>query len=214
MRAIFTDHIGLKIVSIFIAISLWFFVTYRGQSEMIVEAPIEFKNVPKEVEILKQNLKDVRLNIRAQENVLKDIRPMDIRVIIDLSNAVKGENTLYFNKNSVAAPRGVEVLRIDPTSVKVTLDESIRKIVPVKPYITGVPEPGFKVKSVQIKPTTVDIEGPRVEVSKISILRTEPLDLTGLDAKISQNIKINTNGRNIRLSIPEAAVTIDIERIN
>ncbi|MDX9715573.1 MAG: CdaR family protein [Dissulfurispiraceae bacterium] len=214
MKKLFTDNIGLKVVSALLAVFLWFFVTYRGQSEMVVEAPVEFKNVPKAAEILKQSLKDVRLNIRAQENVLKDIRPMDIRVLVDLAGLSRGDHTLYFDKSSVAAPRGVEVLRIDPASVRVTLDESVRKSVPVKPYIIGRPESGFKVRSVNINPSAVEIEGPRVEISKISILRTEPIDLTGLDSKINQSIKINANGRNVRLTIPETVVTIDIVRTN
>ncbi|MCE5312101.1 MAG: hypothetical protein LLF86_03000 [Nitrospiraceae bacterium] len=213
MKSFFTENAGIKIIAVFLSAALWFFVTYRGQSEMIISAPVEFKNVPKGIEILKQNIKEVNLNIRAQESVLKEIRPMDVRVAVDLSGAVKGENSLYINESDVTAPRGVEVLRVDPMSVKVALDESIKKIVPVKAYITGTLDPGYRLKSVQIKPTTVDIEGPRIEVSKVGILRTEPIDITGLDASISQSIKISTSGRNIRLSASEAQVSIVIERI-
>lgn len=213
MKGIFAENAGIKIVAVLLAASLWFFVTYKGQSEMIITAPIEFRNVPKEIEILRQNIKEVSLNVRAQESVLKDIKPMDVRVVIDMSEAVKGENSLFINKSSVAAPRGVEVLRVEPMSVKVALDESIKKIVPVKAYVTGTPEPGYMLKSVQIKPTTVDIEGPRVEVSRVALLRTEPIDITGLDSSITQSVRINTNGRNIRLSASEAQVSIAIERI-
>jgi len=54
-KGIFSD-IGLKVLSVALAMSLWFFVTYRGQSEMAIDIPLEFKDVPKGLEILRQNI--------------------------------------------------------------------------------------------------------------------------------------------------------------
>lgn len=211
-KGIFSD-IGLKVLSVALAMSLWFFVTYRGQSEMAIDIPLEFKDVPKELEILRQNIKRVSLNISGHERLLKALRPMDARVVIDMSNAKKGEAVYYFDKDNVIIPRTIKVQRIEPVSVKVTLDESTSKTVPVKAYVVGTPEKGYRIKSIDVKPSVMEIEGAKTEIARISLLRTEAIDVTGMDSDMTQNVRINTNGRNIRTKASEVTVKINIGRI-
>lgn len=210
-REIFSN-IGLKILSVVLAMSLWFFVTYRGQSEMAIDVPLEFKDVPKGLEILRQNVKKVSLNISGHERLLKTLRPMDIRVVIDMSNAKKGEAVYYFDKDNIIIPRAIKIQRIEPGSVKVTMDESISKIVPVKAHVVGTPEKGYRIKSIDIKPSVIEIEGAKTEIARISLLRTESIDVTGMDSDIIQNVRINTNGRNIKTKTSEVTVKIVIGR--
>ncbi|MBI3592490.1 MAG: hypothetical protein HY099_03260 [Nitrospirae bacterium] len=212
MKKIIFSNIGIKILSVVLALSTWIFVTSRGQTEMAVDAHIGFKNVPKGLEILRENVKTVSLNLRGHERLLKSLRPMDIGVVIDLSNARKGEATYYFDKGNVVAPRSVEILRMEPTSVKVTLDESISKVVPVKASFTGRPENGYKIASIEVKPSSVRIEGAKTELARIAVLRTETIDITGLDTDIMQNVRLNTNGRNIRTKTLEVTLNIRIKK--
>ncbi len=207
------SNLGLKLLSVGLALSLWLYVTYRGQSEIVVDAPIEFKNVPKGMEILKQNVKKVSLNVRGHERMLMSLRPMDVRVTVDLTGAKTGEDTYNIDKNSVVIPRSVQVLRIDPASVKVTLDESATKKVVVKPYLAGNPEKGFRVTSAVVEPSSVVIEGASSEISKIAFLRTDPIDITGLDQDTTLSARLNTNGRNIRTNVTEVTVKISIEKV-
>lgn len=210
-KRIFSD-IGLKILSVALAMSLWFFVAYRGQSEMAIDVPLEFKDVPKGLEILRQNVKKVSLNISGHERLLKALRPMDVRVVIDMSKAKKGEAVYYFDKGNVIIPRTIKVQRIEPVSVRVTLDESTSKTVPVKAYVVGTPEKGYRIKAIDIKPSQVEIEGAKTEIARISLLRTETIDVTGMDLDMTQNVRINTNGRNIRIKASEVTVKINIVR--
>lgn len=205
-------NIWLKIVSVVLAASIWFFVTYRGQSEISIDAPVEFKNIPEGLELLKQSTKGVSLNISGQERMLKSLRPMDVRVVADMSNMKKGDNVCYFDKADVLIPRTIKVLRLEPSSVKVVLDQSVARSVPVKAFVIGAPEKGFRLEGVEVTPSYVDVEGPRTEMEKVAVLRTEPIDVNGLEAGMTQNIRINTNGKNIRLKSPEVSVKIKIVR--
>ena len=212
MRRKIFGNIGLKVLSAALALSLWFFVTYRGQSEMAIDAAIEFKNIPKGIEMLRQNVRRVNLNISGHERILKDLRPMDVRVIVDLSDAKKGEAVYFFDKDSIAVPRTVKVLRMEPTSIKVVFDESASKTVPVKAHITGTLEEGYRIKAIEVKPSSVEVEGARTEVNRIALLRTEQIDITGLDTGVTQNIRLNLNGKNIRTKVSEVTVKISVER--
>jgi YbbR domain-containing protein len=192
--------------------SLWIFVTYRGQTEMALDVPIAFKNVPKGLELLRESAKAVTLNLRGHERLLKSLRPMDIGVAIDLSNVKRGETTYFLDRNSVVLPRTVDILRMEPTSVKIVIDESLVKTLPVKASVTGTPEEGFKVVSVEVKPSSVTVEGARTELARLAVLRTETIDVTGFDSDIRQSVRLNTNGKNIRTKTPEVTISINIRR--
>jgi YbbR domain-containing protein len=206
-------NIGFKLLSVVIAVSLWFFVTYRGQSETTVEAQIEFKSVPQGLEILRQNIKKVTINIRGHESILNNLKPSDIRVVVDMSNGKTGEASYYFDVNDVKVTKNIKILRTEPTSVKVTLDESMVRTVQVKPYVVGLPAKGFEIKKIIVNPTAVSVEGATTEMTRLAALRTEPLDVTGLDTDISQNVRVDTNGRNLRIKTSDVTVKVVIGRI-
>jgi len=212
MKKILFSNPGIKILSVVLAISMWIFVTYRGQSEMAVDAPIGFKNVPKGLELLRESAKSVALNLRGQERLLKSLKPMDFNVFVDLSNAKRGETTYYLDKNAVIVPGTVDILRVDPTSVRVVLDESMVKTLPVKASVIGAPEKGFRIASADVKPSVVTVEGARTELERIAVLRTEAIDVTGFDSDIRETVRLNINGRNIRTRTPEVTVSIGIRR--
>jgi len=204
------NNIGFKILSVALAISLWFFVTYRGQSEVTIDAPIEFKNIPVGLELIKQDIRNVNLSVKGHERLLKNLAPAGVRVVIDLSEAKKGEASYYFDKNNILIPRTIKVMRIDPAFVTVRLDESSTKIVPVRVAVVGTPEKGHRVKSIVVNPSSVAIEGAKTELARIAFLRTEHIDITGIDADVVQNVRLHTGGMNIRTNIAEVTVTIDI----
>lgn len=206
------ENIWFVLFALLTSLSLWFFVTYKGQSETIVEASIEFKNIPKGFEILKQNIKKVNLNIRGHERLIKNLGPADLRVIVDLTNAKQGDITHYFDKDNVALPKTIKVLRIEPNFVKISLDESISRVLQVKPLVIGTPEKGYSVKTVKVLPNSVIVEGPKTEISKIRIVRTESIEIAGLDSDISVNAKLNADGKNVRIEPSEVNVMIGISR--
>ena len=206
-------NMGFKLLSIAIAVSLWFFITYRGQSETTVDSQLEFKNMPQGLEILKQSVKKVTVNIRGHESVLGSLKPADVRVMVDLSNGKKGEASYYFDTADVKIPANVKILRIDPTYVRVTLDESLSREIEIKPYVVGQPAKGYEIYKITVNPPVVLVEGPKAEMARLSILAVpEPLDITGLDTDISQNIRVDANGRNVRIKTPEMITKVIIRR--
>lgn len=206
------ENIWLLLFTLMTSVSLWFFITYKGQSEMIVEASLEYKNIPRGLEISRQNIKKVNLNIRGHERLIKNLSPSEIRIIIDLSTAKHGDNIFYFDKDNVTIPKAIKVLRIEPTFVKVTLDEYVSKTLPVKALLVGSPEKGYVVESIKITPPTVTIEGSKTEVSTVRLIKTEPIEISGLDSNITINARLSNNGKNIKIEPSEANISITISR--
>ena len=91
MKKIFLENLGLKIAAVLLSIVLWLFVTSRGQSEISIDVPLEFKNIPSGLEMVNHSTKTISLSIKGQERLIKNIKPSDIMVSVDLSKARKGE---------------------------------------------------------------------------------------------------------------------------
>jgi YbbR domain-containing protein len=212
IREIVFGNFGFKMIALVGAIALWFFVTYRGQSETTIEANIDFKNVPAGFEILKQSIKRANVSVRGHEMILGGLRPSDVRVVVDLSSGRKGDSTYNFDVNDVKSRHNIKVKRIEPTSVKVFLDESVTKSFRIVPYVIGEPAPGYEVKKVNVEPASVIIEGAKTEMARMSTIRTEAVDISGADGPISHHTKLDSNGRNVRIRAPEALVQVIIVR--
>lgn len=210
MKKFLLENTGLKIVSVLLAIVLWIFVTSRGQSEMAIDVPLEFKDIPAGLEMVTSSEKTISLNIKGQERLIRNVKSSDIRVYVDLSKAKKGEGIYYISREDIKLPRSITITSINPLSVKVVTEETVTKTVRVLPIVFGEPERGYYMKSVEVIPQNVVIEGIWSEVRKVSTLKTESLDLTGYNASFSQALKIDLTGKNIRPKVNEVTVKVII----
>ena len=210
MKRIFLENLGLKIASVLLAIVLWIFVTSRGQSEMSIDVPLQFNDIPVGLEMVNHNIKMVTLTVKGHEGLIKNLKPSDVRVSIDLSKAKKGEGIYYIHRDNIKIPHGLTVTSIDPSSVKVATAETVTKIVRVIPVVAGEPERGYHIKSMEVSPQTIIIEGIRSEISRISTMKTEPVDVTGLNETVTQDAKLDLGGRNVRSKTGTVSVKIVI----
>jgi YbbR domain-containing protein len=211
MKKMLLDNLGLKITAVFLSILLWIFVTSRGQSEMSLDVPLEFRGIPQGLEIVSQSVKVISLNMRGQERLLKNVKPSDIIVSLDLSKAKPGDSTYYIHREDIQLPNAITVTNINPSNVKVVTEETVRKAVRVIPMVTGEPERGFSVKSVSVVPASIEIEGSRREVSRMNTVRTEPLDVTGMNETFAQDLKLDLTGRMVRTKTTAVSVQVMIE---
>ncbi|MHB8880127.1 MAG: CdaR family protein [Thermodesulfovibrionales bacterium] len=208
MRKLLTENLGLKISALLISILLWFFVTSRGQSEISLEIPLEFRNIPAGLGIVSSSIKTTTVNIRGQERMMKNIKSSGIRAAVDLSRAKKGDDTFFINKDDIKLPHTMSVMTVAPSSVKVRIDETISKVVPVKPVLTGSPEKGYEARVVSVNPPGITVQGLKAEVRKLTELRTEPLDITELKETISQKVELDTQGANVSFDATSVTVTV------
>ena len=210
MKKLLFENLGLKISAVLIAVLLWLFVTSRGQSEMSLEIPVEFKDVPVGLGIASTSAKMVNVTIKGQERVMKNVRPTDVRVFIDLSKAKKGEGSFRISQYDIKLPYAMKVMNIEPTTLRVKLDETATKPVTVNPVITGIPGKGFYVKAIEVEPKSIVIQGLKTEVRKIGEIRTETMDISGIGETVTQELNVDASGANIKLEKDRVRVTVVI----
>ncbi|MBI5076251.1 MAG: hypothetical protein HZB62_13945 [Nitrospirae bacterium] len=207
-QAIF-ENLGLKVSAVLIAVFLWFFVTSQGQSEISLEAPLEFKDIPAELGIAGSTAKAVTLTIRGQERFMKNLNASDLRVFLDLGRAKPGETVYPVNKEDVKLPFAMTVTNVAPPSVRVKLEEIAVKTVPVRPQLLGSPEKGG-VTTMVVEPRTAVIRGLKSELRKIDMIRTEPFDISHISGSKTEELDLDTSGTNIKSDISKVKVKITV----
>jgi YbbR domain-containing protein len=212
MKRLLSENFGLKITAVLLSVLLWLFASSRGLSEIALDVPLEFKDIPSGFELMNHNVKVIGINIKGQERIIRTIRPSDIRAFVDMSKARKGESTYAIDKNNIVLPPGVTVTNINPPFVRIFLEESVTKTVEVKPIVLGSPQSDFYVKSISFFPKRVVIEGARSKVTAVNIIKTEPLDITGIKETIARDVELDIAGMNIRTKIKDVTVKVVIAR--
>jgi YbbR domain-containing protein len=198
-KAFVFENLGLKLASFIFAIILWFFVMSRGKTEMSFQSPLEFRNIPKNLELVGETTKSVDVWIQGQESTLRGLKGDDVKTAVDLAGAKEGEGIYYISPENVKVSFNLKVVRVNPSSIKVRLDRVITKTVELRPTIVGKPVQGYRVKKIEIHPPSITIEGLRREVDPLRFLRTEPIDITGNYEDFTQEGKVDASGKNIRI---------------
>jgi YbbR domain-containing protein len=87
-------------------------------------------------------------------------------------------------------------------------------MVPVRAVIVGNPEKGFIIRSIELDPSKINIEGAKKELDRIQIIKTEPIDIEGIKENISIQAKIDPEGKIFRSDKDTINVKIEIRRRN
>ena len=145
-------HIGLKVVSIVLASLLWLLVSGEQTVERALRVPLEFTNLPPQLELVGEPPTVVDVRLRGSSGTMSRIAAGELAAVLDVRTAKPGQRLFHLTAGDVRAPFGVEVVQVAPASVPLTFEESGSKMVPVAARITGDPAPGFVVTSVTVEP--------------------------------------------------------------
>jgi YbbR domain-containing protein len=201
----------LKIVSLVLATMLWAAITNEASSEIGLEVPVEYRNIPPQMEITGDMTNSVQVRLRGSSNVIKDVTEKDVATTIDLSHMKTGEKIVALSPHSVEAPFGAEVIRVNPSSVRFILERTLVKTVPIVPTILGTPADGYETGPVLIRPAAVEVEGPESRVNTLSSIATVPIRLDRRQTPLEQATDLDVPDPQIRLRRPSPVnVKIDI----
>lgn len=209
IREMLLSNLWLKIASLILAIILWFFVVMSVHSDIVIEVPVKFINTPQNIEIVDGG-KTVRLGIEGQERILTALNQNDISVVIDLGKAKAGKNFYSLSLKDVKLPGMLSVKSITPQTLSLALEERSQKTVSVKPVIVGLPEEGYSVDSIIIRPERVIIEGPESLIKRVKSVKTEPIDITRTVESLSFSALLDITGLNLRTNVREVEVSITV----
>ena len=184
-QRIFVHNIGLKLVSLLLAIGLWTVVARDPIAEVEMKVPIEFHNLPDNLEIDSASFTEAQIRVRGPERVIHQLQATDVHAGIDLAGVRPGERTFDLTGRQVHVPQDMEVVQIIPGQFQLSFDNRATRVVEVRPRVTGNFASGMRVKELIADPSSVTITGPRHRVEAVEDATTDPVDITGAMARAS-----------------------------
>lgn len=193
------DDWVLKLVSLCFAIFLWYFVAGEDKVDVNIQVPIEIVNLPRELVIANQFKKELEVTVSGPRGLVKDLANKHATRSVDLSKAGLGNFEIRNDLDSIRFPRGIRVLRIQPTHVSLLLDQLVKKDLPIKVRRSGEPAEGFLLDSIGLEPDEITVAGPKSVLDEVTALHTVPINL--------HNLKISTV-RQVALDIKPAIANL------
>jgi YbbR domain-containing protein len=201
-------HLGLKFVALALATLLWLSVAGEHIVERIMRVPLEFRNIPAELEVVGDPPATVDVRLRGSSGLLSRLEGSEVVAVIDLSTARPGSRLFHIRNDEVRAPYGVEVAQVVPGTLAIELEKSATRIVPIVPPLEGDPAPGFVVGRITSEPSTVEIRGPESRVKRLSEAITEPVTITASRERVRDVVTVGVADSALRLSQPQSATVI------
>lgn len=210
MRELLRHNWHLKLISLGLATALWAQVARTPTSETGVSVPLLYQNIPPQTEAYGDATNRVEVRLRGPSSLLRALSAQDVSLSIDMRSMAMGqEKILPLTADLVHAPFGVEVVRVNPARVRLTVEPTARKAVRVFPLLNGPPKSGFEIEKTTIAPGMVDIEGPESHVRAVDSITTTPISLKDKDASFTETADLDIQDPVIR--VPKAtSVKVEI----
>ena len=214
MAIIGLRHIGLKIMSIALAALLWLAVAGEQTVERALRIPLEFTNMPAQLEPVGEPPDIVDVRVRGSSGRLSRIAAGEVVAVVDLTGARPGQRLFHVSASDIRAPFGVEVLQVVPTTLYMTFEPPLTKTVPVIPEVEGDPAPGYEIAVRTADPPTVDIVGPQSAVAAMTAAITEPVSVAGESRTIVKTVSVGVSDPTVRLESADVVrVTVTIRPV-
>ena len=203
-------HVGLKVVSLALAVALWMAVSGEEVVERGLRVPLELQQFPPGLELSGEPFTLVDVRVRGGSGTIGQVTPGDIIAMLDLRAARPGRRLFQLTPENVRAPFGVEVVQVAPSSIAMEFEKSATRLVPIVPEIEGNPAPGFIVGTVTADPKTIEVTGPESAVARATEAVTEAVSVAGARARIAESVRVGLLDPLLRLKTPRSA-TVRVE---
>jgi len=171
---------GLRLLALALALLLWFFVAVEereGVAEKVLEAAITYS--PPNGYVLLDPVQRARVRLRGRASRIRNLNPFVVDIFLEIPAAERSAYDLQILPENVIMPEGVEVVSIEPATIRVRLDREVTGMLPVRARLVGEPAAGAVAREVQVIPDKVLVSGPESRLRAVNNLVTTAVDLDG-----------------------------------
>ncbi|MEA1961660.1 MAG: CdaR family protein [Bacillota bacterium] len=191
-------RIGLKVVSVILAILLWFYVVNQGQlvsGGNSTEVPVSYKNIPANLTVVGPETVMVRMWGAFQET-----GPMV--VYVDLSGLDIGEHVVPVHIQPVT---GAMFTSVQPDKIIVKLENIKERLVNINWEIKQNPPDGYELMEILSSPDTCLVKGERDIVARVAnvVVPVQLGNVTGI-----ANLKASLQARDAEGNLITEGITL------
>ena len=215
MRRLLFRNLGWKLAALAASCLLWVVINGANDLTGSVSAPVQYRNLPANLEIGNETAEQVHLILRGPSPLLSRAAANPSPVVLDLSDVhAPGEKTFSITTANVRLPGGVTLERAVPGQIRLRLERLLPKDVRVRVRMEHVPA-GMRAVVEEMAPTLLTITGPENQVRTIDEVEADPIDVQALDKNGRKRIVAYTNNPRVSFTAaPEVSVRISLTPIS
>ncbi|WP_192868137.1 CdaR family protein [Calderihabitans maritimus] len=165
MKKVLERNITYKIISVFLALLLWLYVTEEQHPNMdnVINVPLEVRGLASGL-VIEDKPASVKVRVQGREELVANLTSRDLQAYVETSHMSAGEVVLPVQ---VSVPQGVQLVSITPRQVTISIDKISEVQLPVTLNISGGAASGYHLLEPVLKPSEVIVKGPRKLLEQI-----------------------------------------------
>lgn len=189
-------NIPWKILSVLVAFGIWFVVMSSNSIEITKEVNLELE-VPSGLTVANEIPSQVSFRLAGSKFFLRTFANSADTIHVDFTKAKAGPAFYRIEKDALRLPIGVRVLSISPSTINPVLEHLERRTVPVEVQQKNEVPNGYRLVKLFANPKNVRIKGPRNVIETISVIRSEPVDLSDIPTTLKWELPLRTGYANV-----------------
>jgi len=202
LPAFLVRHKGLKILSLFLAVTLWFAVGGEERTEVTLSVPLELTNLSSDLVVTSEIPSALQVRIMGPRGLIRSLAQGRLVHTLDLAGFKAGRHSFPLGPHAFSLPRGVVVSRVQPNPLVLTLATTLTRTLPVKPVVSGAPPEGYELKELVVTPAHVTVQGPASELDKLTFIPTLPIILNNLSSSTTLASDLDFKSLHLTLKTP------------
>ncbi len=164
----FRNNMIYRLISIFAAVTIWFFVFSERNPTMesVVTVPLEASGLAHDL-VLAEKPSTVNIRFQGKSNVVERISSRDFRALISLEQVDVGVRSIQV---ATEFPAGVRIVSVQPSWVQVQIDQVSTIQLPVELVVSGETASGYVMETPRLTPSQVIVKGPENYLENIGRL--------------------------------------------
>lgn len=202
-------HKGLKLLSLLLAVALWFAVGVEEPTETTLSVALELVNPPQGMMITSEIPSSLQVRVIGPGSAIRKLTQARLVQTIDLSGFKRGRHSIPLGSKTFNFPRGVQVSRVQPNPLNLTLTPTMARTLQVQPVLEGKPPEGYVIADVKVRPSQVIVKGPYAEIADLKFLSTIPLEVGQLTAPVTLAGELDL--KNLHLTLQDQSpILVDV----
>jgi len=179
------------ILFFFIGIGIFLLWPYASIQEADIFISVDTEQIPEGMIITNGPFTGIEVHVRGPKSILRTLSDLKIQYTIDLSGVKIGVNIIPVHQVRIPLPDGISILKINPDSITVKVENEIKKKLPVNITLTGKPAKGYMVVGAKAEPTSVILRGSEDTLSNMNKVSTKPINIKGFSNSFKKNVALD-----------------------
>lgn len=182
MKLQLRENLGLRLLSLGLAVAMWFVAQGEQTYPATILAPVEYL-LPEDLVLLNDAPPPEQVVIRASgsraalRTLQEAFRESPARFVVDVEDAEPGRTVHSFRKLPTGVGQDVTIDTISPAEVELVFDEIGRRTLPVLLRTRGKLPSGFVEAARTLDPAEVTLIGAASELVDLEFVQTLPIRL-------------------------------------